>query len=257
MDMAAVVDDKPDRLGLTLLMNLTVYPLLILWTLLSIACVPLGLLLWTLLTRWPLRRVIRHFIWLYGKGWLLIISPFVTIEVEGRELHDWSRPGVVVVNHLSYFDTYFICLLPVHNLVFAVRAWPFRLLWYRWFMQRAGYLNVESWELERILAAGQAALDDRASLVFFPEGHRSRDGRVQRFYNGAFRVAHNSGAPVIPLCLSGTDRLLPPGRWYLTPTRIRLQFLPPVDPAQFTGETAARELQRSVRQQMAAALEAA
>ncbi len=243
------------RFGLmALLMNAVVYPLLVLWTVLGMALVPVGLLLWKLATGWPVGRIVRHFIWIYGRGWLLIMAPFVRFRRRGFAALDLSRPVIFVINHQSFFDTYCMGLLPVSDVTFAVRAWPFRMIWYRWFMRLADYLDVETSAWTEIEAAGRAALDGGGHLLFFPEGHRSRDGRLQRFYNGAFQVALASGRPIVPLCLQGTGQLLPPGHIALRPATVTLTALEAVDSRAYQRENGHRMLRNTVRERMAAAL---
>jgi 1-acyl-sn-glycerol-3-phosphate acyltransferase len=243
------------RFGLwTLLMNAVVYPLLVLWTVLGMALFPVGLLAWKVAAGWPLGRIMRHFIWIYGRGWLLIMAPFVRFRRRGFAALDLSQPVIFVVNHQSFFDTYCMGLLPAFDVTFAVRAWPFRMIWYGWFMRLAGYLDVETSTWAQIEAAGRGVLEKGGHLLFFPEGHRSRDGRLQRFYNGAFQVAMASGRPIVPLCLQGTGLLLAPGRLALRPATVTLTALEPVDSSAFQGENAHRALRNAVRERMAAAL---
>ena len=237
-----------------LVMNVVAYPLLVLWTVLGSVLFPVLLLLWKLFCGWDLGRIIRHFTWIYGRGWLLLMAPFVRFRRRGFQDLDLSQPVIFVVNHQSFFDTYCMGLLPVFDVIFAVRAWPFRMIWYRWFMRLAGYLDVETASWEEIEWAGRKALDGGAHLLFFPEGHRSRDGRLQRFYNGAFRLALATGRPVVPLCLTGTGQLLPPGRFSLRPANVSLTALPAIDSRQFQGENAPRALRTAVREQIVAAL---
>jgi 1-acyl-sn-glycerol-3-phosphate acyltransferase len=229
----------------------TIYPSLILYTLAGIALFPVLFAVWKLITRWDGGRIMRHFIWLYGRGWMVIVSPFVRFRREGMENLRLPRGSILVVNHLSFFDTYCMAMLPCHDVTFAVRAWPFRMFWYGRFMRLAGYLDVEtsSWDETRetsakVLAAG-------GHLLYFPEGHRSRNGQLQRFYRGAFRLAVETGAPLVPLCLTGTDQFLPPGRLWLEPARITLRALPAIDPAKFDGPGAHRDLAREVKRRMA------
>ena len=238
---------------LAMLMNLTVYPLLALWTVVGILLFPLSYLSWKLVTRWPADRIMRHFIWLYGRGWMLIVAPFVRFRREGFGASGSRPPAILVVNHLSFFDTYCMAALPWFDIAFAVRSWPFRIFCYAAFMRLAGYLDVERLNWEESLEASRRVLDNGGSLLFFPEGHRSRDGGLQHFYSGAFRLAHELGCPVVPLCLTGTDGLLPPGRRWLQPTRVRLRALPPVEPAAFAGHG---ELRRHVKNLMQQEIEA-
>ena len=218
-----------------LLMNLAVYPLLVLLTLLGIGLFPLGFVLWRIFTPWPVKVIMRHFVWLYGQAWLWLVSPFVRFRLEGMEPGKIPQPCIIVVNHQSFFDTYCMAALPFSNVIFAIRAWPFRIPWYSPFMRLAQYLNVESQDWPQITARARAELAQGGCLLFFPEGHRSRDGKIRRFYSGAFRLAIETGVPVVPLCISGTRVLLPPDTFKLHPAQVHLRALPAIDPRRFTG----------------------
>ncbi len=198
-DPAAVLPaERPGAAAL--LMTAVVYPLLALWTAVGIGLYPLAFLLWKVLTRWPAGRIMRHFIWLYGRGWMLLMAPFVRFRREGLRDAGIRGPAILVINHLSFFDTYCMALLPFFDVTFAVRSWPFRIPCYAAFMRQAGYLDVESMSWPECLEAGRRVLAGGGFLLFFPEGHRSRDGALQRFYSGAFRLARGTrlpgGAPV-------------------------------------------------------------
>jgi 1-acyl-sn-glycerol-3-phosphate acyltransferase len=223
-------------------MTLVVYPLLAAWTLVGILIFPVGFLIWKVATRWSSGRIMRCFVWIYGRGWMVLVSPFVRFRREGFRGEKIRGPAILVVNHLSFFDTYCMAILPFSDVTFAVRSWPFRMFWYAGFMRLAGYLDVESMNWEENLAASRRVLEKDGFLLFFPEGHRSRDGRLQRFYSGAFRLSRELDCPVIPLCLTGTDRLLPPGRLWLRPARITLRVLPPVKPTAFANHGEMRRL---------------
>ncbi|MFA5514747.1 MAG: lysophospholipid acyltransferase family protein [Desulfuromonadales bacterium] len=230
-----------------LLMTLAVYPLLVLWTVVGIALSPLYLLLAKVGAGWPAGRIVRSLIWIYGRGWMLIVSPFVRFRRENLSAEQFHTPGIFVINHLSFFDTYCMALLPVFDITFAVRSWPFRIPGYAAFMRMAEYLDVERMNVDETLAAGRRIITQGGHLLFFPEGHRSRDGQMQRFYSGAFCLARQLGCPVYPLCITGTDRLLPPGRRWLRPTQVRLRALPPVDSTSFESHG---DLRRKVKADM-------
>ncbi|MBN2644649.1 MAG: 1-acyl-sn-glycerol-3-phosphate acyltransferase [Desulfuromonadaceae bacterium] len=215
---------------------------------------PLLILLLMKSRAWSLERVVRHLIWVYGRGWLLLIQPWVRFERCGLSGEEIPRPCVYVINHLSFFDTYFMAALPDSDVAFAVRSWPFRMFWYRLFMRGAGYLEVENQSWAETIKQGCAVLRQGGCVLFFPEGHRSRNGELQRFYSGAFQLAIAARVPVVPLCITGTDRLLPPGRHYLKPARVRLRVLPAISSEPFQQEGGARLLRISVKGQMAEAL---
>ncbi|PLY00944.1 MAG: 1-acyl-sn-glycerol-3-phosphate acyltransferase [Desulfuromonas sp.] len=237
-----------------LLMNLTVYPLIVSWTLLGILIfVPLFVGC-KLATGWSNGRIMRLIIWIYGRGWMFIMSPFVRFSSEGMENLPTQGPCVLVVNHQSFFDTYCMAMLPIHDIVFAVRAWPFRMFWYRKFMLLAEYLDVESHNWDDTRTAARRVFEKNSFVLFFPEGHRSRDGELQRFYNGAFWLAAGEKVPLVPLCINGTDSLLPPKRLWLQPTTIVLRALPAIDTSAYPQEEDVRRLRKLVKRQLGQAL---
>ncbi|MBJ6748735.1 lysophospholipid acyltransferase family protein [Geomonas anaerohicana] len=236
----------------TLLLNLTFYPLMVLWTAAGIVASPLCLILWKLVTGWDLGRITRHLISIHGYGMVVITAPFVRFSSTGTE--SIRRPCILVINHLSFFDSYYMSTLPFHDIVFAVGAWPFKMYWYTLFMRLAQYLDVESAPWEDVVATCSATFAKKGVVIFYPEGHRSRTGRLQPFYSGAFRLAKETGVPIVPLVITGTDNLLPPGRFALYPSRVRLKVLPPMDPASFPGHNGHLGLRREVRERMTRAL---
>lgn len=243
------------RTPLVILMNLVAYPLLILWTLFGIMVfLPL---FWVVRAAkgWDSGRTMRKLVWLYGRGWMASVFPFVRFRREGFKGHGLRPPCIFVVNHLSFLDTYCMAALPFWDLVFAVRSWPFRMFWYAPFMRLAGYLDVESMTWEESAEACRKIFAKGGSVLFFPEGHRSRTGSLQRFYSGAFRLAVETGVSLVPLCLAGTDVLLPPTRWWLHPARVRLRMLPPVTPDEFAGPSGHVAMRKQVKAMMATALE--
>lgn len=238
-----------------ILMNLFVYPSLMLLTVVMASTAPFTLLLWKIFTGWSLARIVRYFIWLYGKGWLLIIRPFVRVETEGMDRVKQNRPCILVINHLSFFDTFFMGALPVHNVMLTLRSWPFRMFWYAGFMRLAKYMDLERTDWDHVLADCRKQFAEDGYMLFFPEGHRSRDGKMQRFHSGAFKVAIATDTPIIPLCITGTDLLLPPGAKWLMPSHVRLTALRPFQPAEYPGELGHSELRKAVKSAIAELVE--
>ena len=88
--------------------------------------------------------------------------------------------------------------------------------------------------------------------MFFPEGTRSRDGRIRSFSDGAFRLAIKAQVPILPLAIDGTQNALPKHSWKFGEAKnVRLKVLPPVPT---DGLTAAdtQALREQVRQQIVA-----
>jgi len=237
-----------------IMMTVWGYALLFLWTLFGILVFPFLFGLGLVVLRRSAAQLMRWFIWLYGRGWLVLMSPFIRFRREGMALIRSGEPCLLVVNHLSFFDTYCMALLPVHDITFAVRSWPFQMFWYSIFMRLARYLDVEGDSWEQTLNKCRDTFSAGGTVLFFPEGHRSRDGHLQRFYSGGFKAAVATGVPLVPLCIVGTDRLLPPGRRTMHPCRVILRALEPIETTAFGGEDGHIRLRKLVKQQMASAL---
>jgi 1-acyl-sn-glycerol-3-phosphate acyltransferase len=232
-------------------MTVYVYLMIVLITLIGIFAFPVLFFGCKALTGWGHDRIMRALIWLYGRFWIAAMSPFVRFRREGFDTFKVSPPYIIVVNHYSFFDTYCMALLPFHNVAFAVRAWPFKMLWYTPFMRLARYLNVEEQDIASMFAKAADVLQSGGSVLFFPEGHRSRDGELQRFYSGSFKLACATGMKVLPLCITGTDTLFPPGRRLMRPSTVRLRALPPVAPSECESPGGHLILRKQVKAMMA------
>jgi 1-acyl-sn-glycerol-3-phosphate acyltransferase len=243
---------KTPNILVVITMNIMVVFMLSVWTLFSFMVSPVAFTVIKLFTFKSNNYIARKLIWLYGRGWLVTVQPFVSFQREGLKSFSFKEPCIFVVNHLSFFDTYCMSLLPNSDACFAIRSWPFRMFFYRPFMNLARYLDVESLEWAEILKKAKNMLENGSSIIFFPEGHRSRDGECQRFYSGAFKLSIETGFPVVPLCLTGTDVFFPPGRFWFSPARIKLRILAPEYPESFQGHSMSHtEMRQHVKVLMA------
>lgn len=234
-----------------LLLNLYYWPMFLLVTTVAIGISPLLLLGNLLLFRRPLDRLIRQSIRVYG--WFLIrVVPFMAPVTLDDRSGGFKQPVIFVPNHSSSIDPYLFGLLPLDNAF--VTSWPFRIPLYNLFMHQAGYIDANrGWH--HVKDRGRKLLDRGCSLIIWPEGHRSRDGRLRRFKNGAFQLALATGRPIVPVCIQGSRQMLPPGQRLLTPARIRVILLPPVLPqGEPTDPDAIRGLKDRTRKVIARAL---
>jgi 1-acyl-sn-glycerol-3-phosphate acyltransferase len=143
------------------------------------------------------------------------------------------RGSVVVCNHVSYLDpVLLISLFPRHrtvvkNRLFQIPVFGRMLAWSGYLPASAegrfGHLTIEGLEsMPGFLSAG-------GNLFVFPEGTRSRSGRIGRFNAGAFKVARNCRAPIAVLRVANTDRLFTPGRFAFNAGRSNTVHLDLVD----------------------------
>jgi len=191
----------------------------------------------------------RRIIWLYGRAWTLLISLFMPFERETKKKEDYPTPCIILVNHQSFFDAFCMGALPIYDVIFAVRAWPFRIPFYGPYMRTAGYLNSENMTYENFLSEAKQRLGQGVSMIIFPEGTRSKNRVLGRFYSGAFKLAMETKTPVVPICLDGTGAFLPKGKSWVRASSISLRTLEPVNPREFEqfGEHAHIALRKAVK----------
>jgi 1-acyl-sn-glycerol-3-phosphate acyltransferase len=207
--------------------TLGIYTATILWTVVSLLLSPVTYAWFRFIGSLSSEEAVRKLVWIYGRVWVLLANLFIPVHLADG---DFPSPCVIVANHASFFDMYFIGGQPLWNVCFAVRDWPFRIPFYLPFMKAARYVRTETNDLEEIVEQSKATLANGASMFFFPEGTRSPDGTLSRFRSGAFRVALEAGVPVVPLCIAGTHQLLPKGKLLLNRAKVEVRLLPPVYP---------------------------
>ncbi len=194
-------------------------------------------------------QAVRHIIWIYGRLWIILTSFFTRIEINTKKSIDYPKPSIILANHQSFFDAFCMGALPIYNIVFLVRSWPFRIPFYGHYMRNAEYINSENVSCEEFVREAKQRLSQGISIIIFPEGTRSKDGQLGRFYSGAFKLAMESKVPIVPVCINGTGKFLPKGKLWITQNPISITTLPVIEPSQFASfeQTAHIELRKAVK----------
>lgn len=178
----------------------------------------------------------------------------VRVRVQGMEHLVLTGPAVMVCNHLSYMDVpVLFAVLPLQFRILAKQG-LFRIPFLGGHLKRALHLGVDQSSARasvRSLQQATAALSAGMPLFIFPEAGRSFSGHMQPFVPGAFYIAIQAQAPIVPMVLAGTFELLPPGSAHLRPGRAELIICPPVPTAGLSRRDAAT-LAAAVREQMLA-----
>ena len=159
------------------------------------------------------------------------LNPLWKFEIGGRKISDPRRPYVVVSNHESYADIFLISLLP-WEMKWLSKESMFNIPCMGWMMRMAGDICVVRGERNSAAQAIVSARDrlaKRVSVMIFPEGTRSRDGTLLPFKDGAFRLAIESGAPILPLVVAGTRRAMAKGSFHFQKARARVEVLDPIE----------------------------
>ncbi|MFP4229065.1 MAG: lysophospholipid acyltransferase family protein [Salinivenus sp.] len=186
---------------------------------------------------------------------LTYVNPFWQIELDGPFPENPRNPYVVVGNHFSQADPPIISHVPWEMKWVAKKA-LFDLPFAGWLLRLSGDICVDRSDKRSraaVLSTSHEYLDKQCSVMFFPEGTRSRDGRVHRFSDGAFRLAIKADVPVLPIAVDGTHEALPKHSIWFNPDpeAIRVKVLPPVPTEPYSLDEA-RALQRRVRAQIIA-----
>lgn len=177
----------------------------------SLLLFPIACLIWALTVLVDRRLVVLHRFtccWASLYTWL---SPVWRVHVEGREKIRPDATYVMVANHQSLLDILVLFRLFVH-FKWVSKVENFRVPCVGWNMSLNRYIKLRRGDKESVAQMMEACtrtLAEGSSVMMFPEGTRSPDGRLRAFKHGAFTLAQRAGAPLLPIVLHGTAHALP------------------------------------------------
>jgi 1-acyl-sn-glycerol-3-phosphate acyltransferase len=175
-------------------------------------------------------------------------------KVEGLEHVPHSGPMILASNHLAVADSFYLPLVVSRRITFLAKAEYFTGTglkgWFqRWFYTAAGQVPIDRTDAD----SAQSALDTAARVVgegkllgMYPEGTRSPDGRLYKGKTGLARLALQTGVPVIPVAMIGTNVVNPPGSKMWRFGRVQVKFGKPMDFSRFEGLAGNRFIERAV-----------
>lgn len=180
-------------------------------------------------------------------AWLILATTGVDVQVRGLERVPRGLPYLFVSNHQSIYDIPVIFWYVPFQLRILAKDSLGRFPFLGWHLARTGHVLVQRQnpgagvfkKVKALMRAGH-------SLIVFPEGTRSRDGRVARFKGGIFLLAIESGLPIVPVAIDGSRRVMRKGRLTTCPGSVTLQLFDPIDTAGL-GKEDARALAERVR----------
>jgi 1-acyl-sn-glycerol-3-phosphate acyltransferase len=188
----------------------------------------------------------------------IFMGPLFTLlgrpKVEGLEYVPSSGPAILASNHLAVADSFYLPLVVRRRITFLAKAEYFTGTglkgWFtRWFYTVAGQVPIDRSSAD----AAQAALDTAERLLrqgkllgMYPEGTRSPDGRLYKGKTGLAKLALETGVPVIPVAMIGTNIVNPPGKKMYRFGRVTVRFGKPMDFSRFDGLAGNRFIERAV-----------
>ena len=187
------------------------------------------------------------------------------VFLSGAKVHVIREPGFdmqktsfFISNHVNLFDPFVLyCAIPQF-----VRGWEleshFEIPVYGWLMKRFGNVPVPDIrrpaDLKRMWRLTRDAVGRGTSLIVFPEGKRTRDGHVDEFQDGAFRVAQQLEIPIVPVSIVGSFQHFRTGHWMFWPAEIRVILHATIDTAGLVKEDVP-ELRNRVKETIARPVE--
>ena len=188
---------------------------------------------------------IRLVAWLFGierrlEGW----------ETLPEAIREGRQPVIFIANHASHFDPpLLISTLPSHPVFIAKRELA-RVPFLGWVIWLAGFIFIDRAHRGQAKASLQAAarrIHAGQSVVVFPEGTRSPDGRPLPFKPGSFRLAAEAGVPLVPLAIHGGNAILPKGDWRVAGGPYRMVVGSPIETEGRDQEALMQEAEEAIR----------
>lgn len=159
-------------------------------------------------------------------------NPLWHLKITGRSHIKKNKGYVLVANHRSLADI--VCLYCLGtNFSWIAKASLFKIPFFGWAMSLANYIPLtrgKHGSIKDTVETARTYLEKNVSVLFFPEGTRSQSGKLAPFKNGAFKLAIQTQKPIVPIVISGTERVLQKGRIMVT-ARLQgsLKVLPEID----------------------------
>jgi len=198
------------------------------------------------------KRLYRIAMWIANAG---VRAAGIRIEVTGLENVPVGRPCIYMCNHVSNLDPPVVLpVLPGQSSVLLKKELMSIPILGR-AMRMGQFVPVERGgkreSAQSSVAAAGKALGGGLNILVFPEGTRSRDGRLSAFKKGPFFLAMETLAPIVPIAISGTEKMMRKGSAAIMPGVVRVRLLPVIEPKDFETR---EDLLRAVREEIAGEL---
>jgi len=173
-------------------------------------------------------------------AWLIIKTLGLKVEVTGLENLKNLKSFIIMANHQSHLDVASIMATFPHQLRFLAKKELVRIPVFGWAMFLQGHVIIEREKKESAFKTIDLAAEKvkkGKKLVVFPEGTRSDGKSLLPFKKGGFVLAIKSGAPIVPVSIYGTDKILPRKSLTLGEGKsVKILVHPPVETCSFTME---------------------
>lgn len=202
------------------------------------------------------KRVVVHTLSKWITDTIFGLPPFMKREVIGIENIDPKKAYVMTLNHNSMADIITIYNLPlVFKWVSKKEVYRIPIVGRLLYAHGDIVINRASAKeaIQLVHERGKEWLAKGASVAIFPEGTRSKDGEIHNFKAGAFLLAKDAGAPILPIVLNNTNKMMRKGWLMNWRNHITIKILPPIS-AEEVAERSVKEVMADVHSSMTEAL---
>jgi 1-acyl-sn-glycerol-3-phosphate acyltransferase len=210
-------------------------------TVTSILLFPVAVLVWAVTVPFDPRLRLLHQFTCFWASLYTWFNPAWPVTIENRDRIDPNETYVMVANHQSLLDILVFFRL-FNHFKWVSKIENFSIPCIGWNMRLNRYIELKRGDktsVVRMLRQCQEALAEDNSIMMFPEGTRSRDGRMRQFKAGAFELAVDSRRPILPMIISGTSQALPKRGFVLRGRHpILVRILEPIPYEIFANESA-------------------
>ena len=171
---------------------------------------------------------------------IMLMLTSVKVEVQGRENVIPGRPQIFMANHQSGFDIFIMLAYVPNYFCWIAKKELFRVPFFGLALRRTGSIAIDRKNYAKaVQSIDEAArkIRDGRSVMTFPEGTRSRDGRIQTFKKGVFHLALKSGVPIVPITIIGSREIMPKKSLRVTPGNVSVIIHKPVEVGPYRAES--------------------
>ncbi|GGB85559.1 trifunctional MMPL family transporter/lysophospholipid acyltransferase/class I SAM-dependent methyltransferase [Dyadobacter sediminis] len=169
------------------------------------------------------REMINRSLSFYART-VIYSGPHVKKNISGLENLQPAQPVIFIANHTSFLDILLTIMLNP-KIVLMVKGWVYNSPFFGPIIRHAGYVYTENGPEENLEKVKELVADGY-SLLIFPEGTRSEDGKIGRFHKGAFHLAEQLGLDIQPILIHGASEVLPKGDFLIRSGALNVRVLP-------------------------------
>jgi len=176
------------------------------------------------------KNIIHHASKLWGR--VICFISGVEVELSGMENINRDGPQVFISNHQGFFDIFAITGFFNVSFLWIAKQSLFRIPVIGWAMSRAGHISIDRSHRKKSGLQLEKAIEEikkGKSIVIFPEGTRTKDGRLGKFKKGSLFLAIKSQVPIVPVTIIGSYDILKKGEMRIKPGKIHIKIDTPFE----------------------------